>query len=250
MLGTGFDEALKTIRKSPVLDWEIFDDGSHTLNPRRVSKLRRLSAEKGVSYTVHGPMSDLNLASLNGEASALALRRLKRSLTYSSSLEAMTWVLHPGTHGALSWIRPSDDWKVNRSRLELMQRMAKRLQVPLAIENISLGSAILRRVEDFLRLYEDWQAAPRMCLDIGHSHINLETDDFLKKLGNRIGHVHAHDNRGGLDRHLAVGTGTIHWKKTLASLVRTGYSKRVIVESVKGPFASYKKVRDLLRSLQ
>ena len=250
MLGTGFDDALRTIGRSRVLDWEIFDDGSHTLNPRRVSKLRKLSVKKGVSYTVHGPMSDLNLASLNVEASALTLRRLKRSLTLSSSLEAMTWVLHPGTHGALSWIRPRNDWKINRSRLELLQRMANNLQIPLAIENISLGSAILRGVEDFLRLYEEWAAAPKMCLDVGHSHINLETDDFLRKLVRSLGHVHVHDNRGGVDRHLAVGAGTIHWKKTLESLVRTGYSRRVIVESVKGPFASYKKVRDLIRSLQ
>ncbi len=249
MLGTDFDTAIRTIKKNSVL-WEIFDDGNHTLDQTRVSKLRKLSSEKGISYTVHGPICDLNLATLSEEASELASKRLKRSLGHAASLEAKTWVLHPGTHGALSWVHPGEDWNVNRSRMEELEKLARRLKVPVAIENISAGLAILRRAEDFLRFYREWPSAPNICLDIGHSHIAKQGDNYFRKLGDRLGHVHAHDNKADMDKHLAIGRGTIQWKKTIASLLDTGYDGRIVIESVRGPFASLKRIRALLRSFQ
>ncbi len=120
----------------------------------------------------------------------------------------------------------------------------------VAIENISAGLAILGRVADFQRLYRGWSRQPGLALDVGHSHIKGETDLFLRKLGESIVHVHAHDNMGDFDKHLAVGGGSIRWKNVLSGLLETGFDGHIVVESVKAPFASLAKIAKLLVSLQ
>jgi sugar phosphate isomerase/epimerase len=58
-----------------------------------------------------------------------------------------------------------------------------------------------------------------MCLDFGHWHHyamgrhwdNLAT--WLSMAGDRVDHVHLHDNDGGGDQHLGLGQGTMDWPK-------------------------------------
>ncbi len=118
------------------------------------------------------------------------------------------------------------------------------------IENISAGLAILRRVDDFQRLYQGWNKPPGLVLDVGHSHITGETHLFINRLGERIVHVHAHDNTGDFDKHLAVGGGSISWKSVLGGLLEIGFEGHIVVESVKAPFASLARIGKLLLSLQ
>ena len=175
---------------------------------------------------------------------------MKKSLRLSALLGAKTWTLHPGTHGALSWVHLGEDWRVNADNLRLLQRLGKQLDVEVTIENISAGYAVLGHVKDFLRLYREWPGAPRMTLDVGHSHLKNETEQYLGELGGKISHVHVHDNKRDFDTHLAVGSGTVNWKKFFGSLINAGYEEEVVVESVRGPLASHRRVQKLLRSLE
>ncbi len=238
------------MQKTRVQCWEIFDDGLHCLDPGRVRQLAKFSAARGVSFSVHGPICDLNTATLNHELSSVVMARLDSSLEQASMLGAKVWILHPGTHGALSWVIPGQDWNVNLDRIRRIQRLGRKLGVEVLVENISAGLAILGRAVDFTRFYRTWNGAPGLALDVGHSHIRGETDLFLRKLGGRIRHVHASDNKGDLDKHLAVGAGSVSWRKVLASLLETGFEGNVVVESVKGPYSSLRRIGSLLRSLQ
>ncbi len=192
----------------------------------------------------------MNLASLNPELRPKVMSRIERSLHSAALLQATSLVLHPGTHGALSWVRPGDDWNVNKENMQHLHRLGKRIGVEVTIENISAGYAILGTVKDFLHLYSEWRNAPGMTLDIGHSHVKKQTDDYLRKLARHIRHVHLHDNKGDFDTHLAVGSGTIHWRRVLRALLETGFDGDLVIESVKAPFASLDRVRKILRSLQ
>lgn len=241
---------LRTLKKSRVKNWELFDDGNHSLNGERVRRLTSLSRSRGLTFSIHGPICDLNLATLNSEMRPHVLRRMERSLRHSAALGARSWVLHPGTHGALSWVHRGKDWSINEYNLRGLRNLGRKLGVEVTLENIAAGNAILGRTGDFLHLYNEWPQAPRITLDVGHSHVRRETDQYLAKLGKRIGHVHAHDNKGDFDTHLAIGSGTIHWKELLRSLLETGFSGDIIVESVKGPFAGYERVEKILGSLQ
>ena len=57
-------------------------------------------------------------------------------------------------------------------------------------------------------------------LDIGHVHCNARTnlEDWIRKLGRRIGYVHIHDNHGTDDEHLALGKGSIPLETVLRLL--------------------------------
>jgi sugar phosphate isomerase/epimerase len=233
-----------------VKSWELFDDGLHSLDTKRADQLARISESRDIAFTVHGPICDLNIATLNPEVRPHMLRRMDRSLRVSAHLGAKRWVLHPGTHGALSWVHSGEDWKVNLNNIRQLHSLGRKLGVEVVIENISAGQAILGRTDDFLKLYEAWAQAPGITLDVGHSHIKRETDEYLRKFTARIRHVHVHDNMGDLDTHLAVRSGTIPWRKVLRSLVDAGFVEEIVVESVKGPFASYDRVKEILRSLQ
>jgi hypothetical protein len=48
----------------------------------------------------------------------------------------------------------------------------------------------------------------------------------------------------------AVGRGSISWKSVLGGVLEIGFNGRIVVESVKAPFASLAKIRKLLLSLQ
>lgn len=222
----------------------------HNLDATRVNQLIKVSRSRGLSFSVHGPICDLNLATLNSDIRPHMLRRMERSMRYSALLGAKSWVLHPGTHGALSWVNHGEDWAVNLNHMKRLSGLGRKHGVEVSIENISAGYAILRHVKDFLRLYRGWSRAPRMTLDVGHSHLKQETEQYLAKLGNRIRNVHVHDNNRDFDTHLAVGAGTIRWRKFLTSLFQAGFEGNIVVESVKGPFASYASVGKILRSLQ
>ena len=59
----------------------------------------------------------------------------------------------------------------------------------------------------------------RICLDIGHAHANsnMQVEDWIKSLNNRIAYYHLHNNHGKQtsfgynkdDEHLAIDNGTI-----------------------------------------
>ncbi len=250
LLGTDFRRVPWTIRKKQILHWEIFDDGPHSLNRVRVRELAGAGRNQGVTYSVHGPICDINPATLNPELRSIVMKRLARSLENAASLDAETWVLHPGTHGALSWVLPGIDQRVNLRSLQQLAKMGQKLNVQVAIENISSGLAVLGRAGDFQTLYKNWKRAPDMALDLGHSHIKGETEAYLNRLGSHIVHVHAHDNKADFDKHLAVGKGTVPWARVLRSLNKIGFKGRIIVESTSGPYSSLSKIQTLLRSFQ
>lgn len=229
--------------------WELFDDGKYQLTSLRVDSLRHVSRQDGISYSVHGPICDLNLATLNNDVSSLVMKRLEHSLRNASNLGATNWVLHPGTHGALSWVKPGEDWKANLSRMRRLKRLGDRLGVEVLVENISASLAVLGRASDFHRLYTEWKSAPDMTFDVGHAWIRGETQEYFKHLSGRVTHVHAHDNDGVVDTHWKVGSGKVDWKWVVRALAESKFEGKVVVESVKGPFASLVGLQKLLGSL-
>ena len=62
-------------------------------------------------------------------------------------------------------------------------------------------------------------------LDTGHLHAQKELLPLsVEKLGSRLSYVHAADNDGRDNYHLAVGKGTIDWEGLFAALNKIGYS--------------------------
>ncbi|MFA7253263.1 MAG: sugar phosphate isomerase/epimerase family protein [Patescibacteria group bacterium] len=71
-------------------------------------------------------------------------------------------------------------------------------------------------------------------LDIGHTNINnnplLLTKNFFKVFGQKIIHLHIHDNNGKLDQHLPVGCGDIDWQMIFKLLKSNNYQNTMTLE--------------------
>lgn len=109
----------------------------------------------------------------------------------------------------------------NAEAIALLVQDAAERGITLMVEN--LGEAFAS-VEELRPLFE---AAPeaRFHLDVGHANLGLRRGEgaragtLLDAFGERLAHVHVHDNMGGRDDlHLPLGAGTIDWQAVVRRL--------------------------------
>jgi sugar phosphate isomerase/epimerase len=71
-------------------------------------------------------------------------------------------------------------------------------------------------------------------LDIGHANLLVEKNsgpDLCATYGQRLAHVHIHDNKGGsADLHLPIGVGNIDWPSMIRALKRANYDDTITLE--------------------
>ncbi len=91
-------------------------------------------------------------------------------------------------------------------------------------------------VEDIVRLFESFPGLG-LTLDVGHANLNTEENKsmvILDSLGNRLRHVHCHDNVGGVgqtwDLHLPIGAGDIDFRRIFGRLKSMGYDRTISME--------------------
>lgn len=90
-------------------------------------------------------------------------------------------------------------------------------------------------------------------LDIGHANLMVShntTAAILERYGDRLRHVHLHDNKGGhADLHLPLGAGTVDVAGSLAALKRCGYDATITLEVFSIDRNHFAYSRDLLRRM-
>jgi sugar phosphate isomerase/epimerase len=88
-------------------------------------------------------------------------------------------------------------------------------------------------------------------LDIGHANLIVPantTVEILDRYGDRLRHVHLHDNKGGhADLHLPLGAGTVDVPGSLAALKRCGYDGTITLEVFSPDRNHFAYSRDVLR---
>lgn len=107
-------------------------------------------------------------------------------------------------------------------------------EVVVTLENVDEPPEVLRKALDAV-------SDLRWCLDVGHAHLDKRADggrQYLEALGDRLGLVHVHDNRGGHgetgDEHLPFGRGTIDLERDVRALRTHGYDGDATLEIFKG----------------
>jgi sugar phosphate isomerase/epimerase len=245
-LGEPFKKMTKHLIKAEMAYIEIVDDGFHTLNKQRVSILSNLGESYGLKYSVHAPFADINIASPSKPMLKAMLKRLEKSISYASALNAYMWVFHPGLKTGVSMFYPSMDWRQNLKTTRLLLKIAGDYGVKVAIENVPEPFPFLMKsVEDFTKFYEEINEDIGLVFDVGHANLNGQIELFLTVFGDKIVHIHAHDNDGKSDQHLGIGFGNIDWKNVADILGRKLYDKVVIIESVEHVEESKYKLKHL-----
>lgn len=186
---------------------EILADARHDLLSESES-----CASFDLTYTVHAPTTDINIASCRGSIRTASIDLLKEVCRKAGEVGARCVVVHPGFSPWLEMLDASYE-ALRRSLVELAG-VQEEHGVPVAIENMGSWEVCHFRDPSMLPVLEEIGLS--FCLDLGHAHINGVLDDFLA-LANPD-HIHLHDNSGTFDDHAALGAGTMDLNKILPRL--------------------------------
>lgn len=231
-LSEPFPSLLQILRKVTLNHVELIDDGWHTLNQRRVRKLKEISEATGLTYTLHAPFASINIAAPAEDIRNFVFKRLEKSLAFAESLRCRLMLFHPGLRTGISGFYPGMDWKINIESVRRLLALSKEYGVEVAIENVPEPYGFLvKNVEQFSQFFNELGEDISLVLDVGHSNISSHTHAFIETFGNRLVHVHAHDNDGKHDLHLGIGYGTVNWHQFAEDIKKVGFRGVVMVES-------------------
>lgn len=110
---------------------------------------------------------------------------------------------------------------------------AEKNGIEMVYENhVCSEEVIFRVLENFPRV--------NFCLDIGHLNVairkgkfEMNIDEFLKKVKNRLVHIHAHNNYGERDEHNSLDNGNFDWKNLLEKLGDSSLRKIILENRTK-----------------
>lgn len=246
-LGKPFSNLCQQLRKVEVKHVELVDDGRHGLNNKRVKTLEEISKLKGLTYTLHAPFANINIAALDYEMRDFFFKRLEKSMIFASRLECRLMVFHPGLQTGISSFYPNLDWKLNVKSIKKLLAMSRKHHIEISVENMPEPFGFLtKNVKDFSQFFDELGEEISLVLDIGHSNISNQTHMFIEAFGEKLVHVHAHDNDGKHDLHLGVGRGTVDWQQFADDLRKANFKGTVIVESYQNLAESISKLQKLL----
>jgi sugar phosphate isomerase/epimerase len=231
-LNEPFKSLLKHLQEVTVNHIELADEGLHSLNKRRVKKLKEAAEAHNLDFTVHAPWAGTNIASPSPDLRSAVLKRLTKSIVYAGQLDCRLWLFHPGSKTGLSHIYPGEDWQQNLQSVRALLRVARREGVAIAIENTPEPfPSLMKSADDFRRFYGDLEDDIGMVLDVAHANLNRQIQDFLKQFSKKIVHIHVSDNDGASDLHLGIGYGSIDWENVAKLVKKAEYGNLIMIES-------------------
>ncbi|AFV75188.1 sugar phosphate isomerase/epimerase [Thermus oshimai] len=206
----GYEEAFRLAAEEGV-DLEVAYDLHEVLPLPEAKALRATGEALGVGFTLHLPFVEVNPASLIPTVRQLSEDRLKRALEFGEALGAKVGVLHTGQVP----LRHPMALALAREALERTLSALLPLPFPVALENLALFPEDLIQGPEELKALLDRFPQYGFCLDVGHALVELGPTGpfrYLEALGNRLLHLHLHDNHGARDDHLPVGAGRVPWE--------------------------------------
>lgn len=165
---------------------------------------------KDHSLSIHGPFLDLCPHSFDSAIRKATMQRYEETYRAAKLLGAKRIVFHscliPSVYYGSTWEDNNIDfWKEFLSD--------KDDSVKIHIENV------YESVYENLKNLIDRVGNPLLsiCLDIGHAFCfsKIPIEEWINELGNRIGHVHIHNNDGSSDQHLPLEDGKIDMNKMI-----------------------------------
>ena len=104
--------------------------------------------------------------------------------------------------------------EIGEKRLYRILELARKLDIPIANENINRHELFVRVMDSIDDEYL------KFCYDSGHNNVFDSNYDYLSKYGERLIALHLHDNDGKKDQHTLNKYGTIDWDKIATLLSR------------------------------
>jgi sugar phosphate isomerase/epimerase len=175
----------------------------------------------------------LSTADLAPAIRRASLQEMLDSLEVAATLGAKKVVLHP------SMIVGMGAYVVEKAKeyfLEFLAKMvvaARALDITICLENMMPRNILGVDPVFFDEIFSQFPLL-KLTLDTGHANIGdderMRLNTFLKRHGNRLGHVHISDNHGLRDDHIQVGGGIIDFVGFIHDLQAIGYNDTLTLE--------------------
>jgi sugar phosphate isomerase/epimerase len=183
---------------------------------------------EGLACTIHAPFTDLSIGAIDGEVRRITVERLKRSLDVAALFRAESLVCHSG-FDQRHYFGAENRWMDNAFlSLRAILDHARPLGIPIMLENVFEPTPAIHK--ELLGVL----GSPLFgfCLDIGHQEVFSKTrlDEWLENLGEHLGQLHLHDNRGYHDEHLPIGKGILDFDRLFSFLHSQGKSPIITLE--------------------
>jgi sugar phosphate isomerase/epimerase len=193
-----------------------------------IAKLARLLSDAGIEVSVHGPVHDLNPGSLDVVVRDYTRHCYFKTLAVCRALGARSLVLHEGVNPLLpesaldKWLESSiRTWKP-------IVELAEQLPITIRLENMFVPSP-----KHVVALKNGLASdSVGICFDIGHFNVysKASLSDWLNELGTDIVEVHLNDNMGTEDEHLALGKGTVDFRRFFRELAARNIKPQFTIE--------------------
>jgi len=208
--------------------WEIVADGNYRLDsPENVRRIDEAIASTQLRITVHAPYADLNLATLNYPIWRESVRQVCTCVEQASAWSDRV-TIHPGYLSPIGKMMPQKAWEQQREALREIGRVAADHGVLACLENmIGLREFLCRDPGELFGMTGGIEGIG-VTIDIGHANTMGLVGEFLACIGD-ASHIHIHDNCGQHDEHLAIGEGTVDWKK-VGPAIAARYAGVLVVE--------------------
>jgi sugar phosphate isomerase/epimerase len=246
-LGEPFNRMVKRLGSMNTRYIEILDDGTHDLDKKRIALLREAAKSYNLTYSLHAPFADINIASPVKPLLNASLKRLIQSLANANAIDAKMWVFHPGQRTGIGQFYPGADFKQMCQSIQQLYTQAEEYGINIALENLPAKYWFLMNTpEEFQKMYKETNLPIGITMDLGHANLEGQIQPFFNQLADKIVHIHASNNDGLDDQHFGVEDGNIDYVWFAETLKKTGYDKSVIVESTHKVPESIQKLKQLL----
>lgn len=238
---TATDTIEATVPHFSALELSV-DFAMDTVDDALLDHVAALREQHNLTYSVHAPFRDINIASLNEAVFNAAKADTLRALEVAVRIGARLLNLHPGVHGYFPQRHYADMKARERDVITALCDIGAQHNILIAVENL---------IETNVHFEDTWDLSGTMelvrqvnspvlglCLDTGHAfQAGLDVAAAVRTLaGVRAGrgliHLHAHDNHGGpIDEHLPVGDGAIDWLAVYAALDEVDFDGMLVFEN-------------------
>lgn len=199
-----------------------------------VARAARRAEQLGMeTYSFHAPFADhIDISSKDPSQREKALTEIIQAAEAAAAFRVRYFVIHPGPE---SWDLKEQGERFERLKwaAETLNQVAEycsRLEIGCVFEN-KLPHLLFAHTSDLLWILAAMACAEvGVCLDTGHANLTGDIHGVIHKLSGHLRMVHAHDNHGGGDEHLAPGKGFIDWTVFLTELERAGFRGGIILE--------------------
>lgn len=203
-----------------------------------LANIMRIKEELNVGFSVHAPITDLHLGSLNRRIREVTMEEMRYSIQLAREIGAEVVTMHPAP-GILAM--PPGKWSKEEYHLprtsgnfarqeQFLVRAVQELadyapDLLICLENLVFPHELYRSPEEMQDLlHKVNRSNVGITLDVGHATVaGQKPAEFIHLLADDIFHVHLHDNHGVADEHLPLGQGSIDYIGVLQALKNMDY---------------------------